>query len=449
MRFRGTLILFVVAVLAAGYFFAVEQPRYEKKQRAEELSKKLTTIDKKSVKFLSIEQAGGETLRFVKEGAGWRMLAPLEDKADKVNINVLINSIADAEIERRLEPGEVSPADVGLEKPAAVVKLQTSGKDTTLTLAIGDHNLTKSHFYARLDTSREVLLLPATIRRYAVKGVSDFRDKMVIDFDINDVRKLAVTRDGETMTWMKRPGSDWFTIVGKDTIKGDSYAVQSILRKMKALRVTEFVSDDGKDFEKYSHGREYKLTVWTGDDMAKKTLLCAGEKVGKCYVKRESNDRIVSPDDNIMEVFDKTVDDLRLKKLLAFNRNDLAKIVIAMPDTTSEIVKEGKDWAFPNPAFGTIRQYKVSTFLTKLENLKFSEVVDEHFEAAEGYGMEKPACKISLYDHEDKLIDEFVAGKTDGNGKERYVTSRSSRLLALADVQAIDQIWKSFKSIKE
>jgi hypothetical protein len=438
----------VIAVLAAVYFFAVEQPRYEKKERAEELSKKLTTIDKKSVKFLSIEHAGGERLRFAKEGEEWRMLAPLEDRADKVNINVLINSIADAEIERRLEPGEVSPADVGLDKPAAVVKLQTSGKDTTLTLAVGNHNLTKSHFYARLDTSREILLLPATIRRYAVKGVSDFRDKRVIDFDINDVRKLAISRDGKTMTWMKRPGADWFTIVGKDTIKGDSYGIQSILRKMKALRVTDFVSDDPKDFEKYSHGREHKLTIWTGDDMARKALLCAGGKQGKCYVKRESNDRIVSPDDNIMEVFDKTVDDLRLKKLLAFNRNDLAKIVIALPDTTSEIEKAGKDWAFPNPAMGTIRQYKVSTFLTKLENLKFGEVVDEHFASAKGYGMEKPSCRISLYDHEGKLIDEFVAGELDRSGKERYVTSTSSRLLALADVQMIDQIWKSFKSIR-
>lgn len=448
MRFRGTLVLLILAAALGGYLLLIEQPRYQEQQERKAAEEKLTQLSRSVIFHVTISRPDSLILNFIREGKKWRMLAPVSDLADPASLNMLVSSIVDAKIARRLEPDSAALAQFGLDKPAAVVTLATADQDTTLTLRLGVHNITKSHFYAQLDTSGQVLMLPAGIRRYALKEVPDYRNKKVIEFDLPEVKKLEITRGKNTMIWERDPGGEWLTVAGKDTIRGDRNAVEGVLRRLKALRVKEIASDNPADFRRYTPGEEKFVTLWIGEDRAKKVIRFGRKEKDNCYAKRDSKNRIVLVPNSILEIFAKSLSDLRDRKLLHFERAQLARIEITAPDTAGTIVKTGTDWAYANPALGSIQQYKVGSFLYRLENLKFEEVEKEKFPSAEGYGFDKPSYRIALYDQEDKPVDELLCGNESSPGRY-YASSSSSRLLAVVSKESLDQVLKSFRDIRK
>ncbi len=448
MRFKNTWILLVIAALFIGYFFLVEQPEHKSKIEKEELSKKLTTIEKATIKHVSINQLHAKPMRFDKQNGSWTVTAPVSDSADDSNINVLVNSIIDAEIERRITPGEEALTGTGLDSTAAMVKLETSQRDTSLALRIGAHNLTKSHFYSSVDTSSEVLLLPAIIRRYAMKELSEFRNKKVIEFPVAEVRRLELSSRKYRMLWNKDIFDEWFTVQDGDTIRGDKDALDAIIRRVAALRVNEFVSDNPDEFDAYSQGRTQEISLWHGNGFSKQTLMLANDSTRSCYALLEGTSRIVSVDKSILDEFEKEVSELRNKKLLNFNRANIIKITIITPDTTASIEKSGTEWTFPNPAMGSIEQYKVGSFLTALEQLKFEKVLNEKLADPGSHGIDQPAYRISLSGPDGKILDEFKAAFKPGEDSG-FVTSLSSPLLATIEQESIDKVIDTFKQLRK
>ena len=114
MRLRNTLILAIVAVVLAGYFFLVEQPRHRKSQERMKSSSDLASFDPRNAAFLSIERPD-VVLHFVRRDGRWYLASPLSDRADDGSVNRLIVLAADAEIAAVCRAAVDRIADAGVE----------------------------------------------------------------------------------------------------------------------------------------------------------------------------------------------------------------------------------------------------------------------------------------------------------------------------------------------
>lgn len=445
MKFKGTWILLIVALAAVAYLVLIEQPKHERKQRDEEAELMLARFDAASVQRASIESAGKSAIELVRLNDAWRLIAPVDDGADEATINTLITSILGAEIERTIDPDPDLLDEFGLNETATRLALMTAEGDTVFSLIIGDHTLTKSHFYAMKDARSDVLLLPATVRRYAVKDVSDFRDKRVVDFKLEDVTMYRLASDSKTLAWELHPDRGWITIQAGDTIAGDRQEVEAIIRTLRGMRVRSFVSDDPRDFDRYWEPPHNTLSIWIAGAPEPLELRCGHAEEGEFFAKRDDADRIVKLDGIFLESFEKTVDDLRDKRLLSFSREEIATITIQAPDTGGTLVRSGTGWAFPNPALGAIEEAAAASLLSLLEYLKYDTALQNAPPDLERFGFDDPSFRILLLDAEGTQIDRMLAGSRDTESGSRYVTSSSTGLLGLIDEQKLDAIVTSFR----
>ncbi|NIM19448.1 MAG: DUF4340 domain-containing protein [Candidatus Latescibacteria bacterium] len=449
MRFKSTWILLVITVAIVAYFLLVEQPRHRQERESAELATQLTALKRENIQHVILRRAA-ETLEFTKQGDDWQVAFPVSDKGEDSAINMLVSSAVDAKIERTFAVSDEDLPGFGLgEQPDAILVLQTSNRDTSLTIRIGGHNITKSHFYAQKDTAADVLLLPAGLRRYALWELSEFRDKDVIDFVTENVQKLELASIGRVLTWEKDTENQWVAVSNGDTIRGDDSEITVILRRMRALKAKEFVSDDPAEFETYFPGDNKTIALWLGPERARQSVIFGDKKPDSCFVKLDASDRIVLIDPDILDVFDKTYNDLRDRHLLRFDRGELFMITLETPDTTAKIIRAGAEWAFANPKLGSILQTSMNLLLYKLEGLKFTNVLEERLIDPKSHGFSNPSFQVTLFDWHENIIDRFVCGDESSSIGTRTTTSRSSSVLAEIEQSTLDDLKKAFQDIKK
>ncbi len=449
MRLKNTWILLTIAIVFIVYFVAIEQPRHRKELETTESSYQLTGLSREDIYSVTIERPG-ETLEFIREGKKWRIISPVNDVAEDASVNTLISSAVETRIERKLTGRDEEASTFGLgDTPDAKMILRTSTKDTILTIRLGSHNITKSHFYAQKDTSPDILLLPAGLRRYALWAVPEFRDKKVVDFELDDVKRFEIVSNDRELAWERDEKNRWMTIAAGDTIRGDAKEIDTILHRLRALRVKKFLSDDPDDYAIYFPGKKNEITLWLAEDRIETSVALAGKAPDSCFAKRKGNDRITLTDSAILGVFDKSYHDLRDRHLLMFDREEISTIRLETTDTTATIVRAGTDWAYANPLLGKIEQRKITALLRRIENLKYSSVIEERLDNPSGFGFSNPYLKLTLLDWPGSVADQLLCGSEGDTMGVRYVTSSSSRILAGIETTDLEALVDAFHDVRK
>jgi hypothetical protein len=448
MRLKNTWILLVIAVVFLVYFFAIEQPRHHEEIEESERSTRITDLKLENVHHVTIRR-DAETLAFTREGEAWRMTAPVDDKANNAAVNTLVSSAVNARIERTVQPSKLDASSHGLGmQPDATLYLQTEEKDTSLTIRLGGHNITKSHFYAQLELSNDVLLLPAGLRRYAMQPISDYRDDSLIDFVIDDVNRLRISSLNDTLVWEKNSSDRWTAIVAGDTIFGDASRIEAILRRLRGIRVRKFLSDDPADLSKFFPGEVNTLTFWTGFESTGRSVYFKDSGADTCHARVMDNNRITSIEATILRAFAHTYDDLRDYYVFHFDRSAIHKIRLETADTTATITKIGREWAFANPALGEIDQGQVIVLFQLLTKLRFSDVIQNRITASTASLFDHAVAKLTLYGPQDEITDELLSSLSGAVDSSQPATSRSSRLLGRITAEDLAELERTFRTLR-
>jgi hypothetical protein len=448
MRLRNTLILLLIAAAFLVYFLAVEQPRHREELQEFERSKKITDLQRETIYHVTIWR-DDDTLAFTREGDNWRMIQPVVDKANTPAVNTLVATALGADIERSLPPGDNNGEAYGLgTAPDAILLLQTVTKDTSLTIRLGGHNITKSHFYAQVGTSHEVLLLPAGLRRYALQKVTAFRDDQLIDFPREEAWRFRISSVERTLLWVKDSHDRWTAVLDGDTIMGDQARIDAILRRLRGLRVREFLSDRPKEYPHYFPKEASVLSFWIGSEGTERSVHFSKRSADTCHAWVAGSDRIVSINATILDAFTETYDDLRDRNVFHFDREAVARIRMTTPDTTATIIKTGSEWAFANPALGSIDPEQFGELLRRMEGLQFGDVIENRIGASSLRKFERPSLKLTVYDGQENVIDELSCSPQPDDESSFLATSRSSRLLGGIETDSLSKLEQSFRNLR-
>ncbi len=448
MRHRSTLILLAIAVIAAAYFFLVEQPRHTRNIESIKSDNPITAAFPSAVDRIEISRPDIK-ISFDRNEGHWRMLTPIVDKAEDSSVNTLLYSIARAELESRIEANPANLADFGLDPAAADVTIEgkLERKGSRVRVIIGDFSLTKSHCYVRVDGSDDVFLAPAGLRRYATRPLFDFRNKRITEVPVGELSRILVTTADRSTDWHKDQSQKWFTVQYGDSIRGDSSAVEGMVRELRGLRAKNLLLEGRSEADNLFAESQGAVSMWFYGDTPPTVIEFGKRKNGRCYVSNSADGRVALVDTTVLRIFRRTVADLRNKRLLDFDTDRAARITLDTTDRSVTIVKNDSGWSFANPEFGMIDQTRADRLVNKLRSIDFLEVDAERLDNRDEYGLQRPAFEFTIFDDQDFPVDRMSVGHRLAGDRLVYVTSQSTGVLARIDGALIEHLADEFNSL--
>ena len=391
------------------YFYEIEGGK--KREAAEEKAKQLFQFDKEDIASISVAR-NGTPITLEKDEDVWKLVQPIEARADKTVADGLASELGSAKVERSLTPIPIDWKAFGLESPK--IKIKVALKDgQAYGVEFGEKDFNESSIFARIPGQERILVLPSGLFSNADKKLFDFRDKTVIDFERDEVKKLEIRSNGKFYVLEKKE-NEW-SIQKPIQAKADRSEVNAILSDLEFARLEEFM-ERGTPLRSYGlKAPRARVDLYLGDNQARKTLLI-GQKTGESqyYAKDEVEEDVFKVKEDLVTKLALDLQKLRDKKMVRFERNEIKRVEVTLPEKRFEFVRdmEGK-WRMESPAGykeKAILEYKL---FWPLEDLEGKEIVDQANLNDPTYGFMQPSAEVKLVKEDDKIA-EIVLGKTQG-----------------------------------
>ncbi len=403
----------IVAVLFAGlgafvYFYEIEGGK--KREEAAEKAKKLFQFEKEEVNSISLARSNGSIV-LNRENGGWKLVAPIEAKADEAAVDGLASELSSTQVERSLEPDSVDWKDYGLEN--ADLKITVGLKDgRRLDLELGDKDFNQASVFGRTPDQEKVLVLPGLLYTSADKELFDFRDKSVLDFDRDQVREVRIRARRKTYR-LQKEGEDW-SIREPIQARADRSEIRSLLSDLEFARVEEFLERGDGRLKTYGlHAPSSRVDLYLGDNRARKSLL-VGKQVGaQFYAKDDAGEDVFRIKEDLVEKLNLDLSKLRDRKMARFERDEVKRVEVKLPDREFQFARDTEDqWRLRSPAGHEEKSVLEYKLFWPLEDLEGKEIVDRANLDDPKYGFSEPSAEVRVVRKDDRVI-EVVLGKTE------------------------------------
>lgn len=460
MRFRGTLILFVLCAALGAFVYYYEIKGGEKRSKAKEEESQLWKVDAEDIQQLDLV-SGAEHITAVRSGdKQWKLTAPRPLEADSGELDRLAGSAASISRESVTEKDAKDLARFGLNPPQHTLSIRTK-QGREYSILFGNNNPTGSSTYAALGGSHEVVLVTSYVASNFNKKLDDLRNHSILSFDQYDTSSLDI-KDAKGTIRLAKDGDRWF-IEGKEKWAADSSEVSTLLSALANGRVKEFFDGNPDEYQNLGFDKPtLDIRAAVGKDKAikhlevgleKSQVLKKGEKpvskpaaepkpapgakpadsTTKLYIARdESRSELFWVEGEFVDKFLKSPDDLRSKTLASFQRWDVDTIELTGPKGSVTIAKadSGGDWLVGADK-KKAKWDAVNGVLDSLEKPVKQFVDDNHPPAY--YGLDKPAIRVILKQKGVEKVD-CSFGRETQDGVYAQVKGESSIKLADKDV---------------
>lgn len=449
MRPRNTLLLLLVLIALGGYLYWVELPGQEREAE----SKKLVALKKDAVTGMTLAYPD-RTIVLEKSPEGhWRLTSPVAADADDAVVNNMLTAIEVADVSRTLEDVGDKLASYGLAPPEVTVTL-TLKEGSVPPLKVGKTTQVGSAAYIQKGDDPKVYIGTMAFQSGMKKQVKDLRDKSVLAFEDQDVRKVELEKDGAVVTAERGEGDKW-RITKPSDYPADAAEIRALLASIRGLRADDFVSDDpAADLATWGlTDPQLKVTVWTGKDAAQKTLLFGKFKDDEpskkgIYAKRGELPAVVTLPDFALKNVDKSVSTLRDKTVLTFAKEQAAKLAVTRKDGLGyTLVKRDGAWHIEEAGEGAERGPTMTRFLDDLAAFKGTDIMSEDPSAdLREWGLGTPDMTVVVSDAEGKTLGTLIGARGpepvgDPNAKA-FVSAAGSGIVYVVKPFVYDRIDK-------
>jgi Domain of unknown function (DUF4340) len=168
----------------------------------------------------------------------WRLAQPISAPADAAAVDRLLDSLANLEKSRTLD--RVVPADVGLDKPRAVVALTFAGKPGETVVEVGAAVPTGGQTIVAIAGRPQAYVVGDSLMSDVNKKPGDWRDRQMFHGDRDAVERLAWTVGGGPRVVLARRG-DRFWLESPIVDRADRDQVEKLLSDLVGLSAESFV----------------------------------------------------------------------------------------------------------------------------------------------------------------------------------------------------------------
>ena len=442
MSLRKALVMVAVLLALGAYLYFVEFAQ----EKEETAKKKLLTFDAGMVTDIALTYPD-RAIYLKKDAAGkWQITQPIAVEADETTVNNLLNAIADAENKRTLDETPQDLSLYGLNAP--VVKFQVTLKDgkTLPVVSLGKDTPVGFSVYAQREGEAKILLAPQALRIGTQKEVKDLRDRTVITFTDDEVKKIEVHGPDKAIV-LSKADAGW-TLEKPLEAKADDAAVRTFLSALRNIKAQDFIEQPAQALQEFGLAPpQLTVSLVVGGDTAQKTVLIGGEKSAgekgdeqggkQRYVKRGEKDTLFVVGDWVLRDLSKTVDDFRDKTVIRFAPDQAAKITVKRRDGEEFTLTHGADkkWAIDKTQEGTLKEATLGQFVADLHELRGFEIAADNPDDLSAYGLQEPVSAIAVYDDSGaKLAAVSLAQRAEGESQKSFALAEGGKtVFALRD----------------
>ncbi len=192
--------------------------------------------------------------------------------------------------------------------------------------------------------------------------------------DIPDAQIQSIDlkkRDGTAID-IQRQNGNW-VITAPESYPADQDAVTSVASSLSPVTADSVVDDQPRDLGKYGL-KSPSLTVTVHEKNGKSAQIRFGDNVpagSLVYAAVNSGPKIYAVSSSVKSSFDKTLNDLRDKRLLTFDTNKLTRLELISSKSNIEFGKNNQgDWQILEPKPYRADSFQVEELLRKLADAK-------------------------------------------------------------------------------
>ncbi len=436
MKTRSTLMLFIVcAAAAAGVYFLEIRGGARRSEQAERAGR-LIASDADRVRRLTVLRPaeasgdGTETVIMERDGESWRILSPVVSTGDRSAVGDLVSTISRAKSERAID-GIEDWSDYGLGHPElTVIVFPDSGKADTLLL--GDVNPTGAFLYVRRPGQDRVVLTDASLRSSLVRPLFELRDRSVLTFEREEVRRLEIRRPAGLLVIEKGDGG--WEIRKPVEAAAAAAPVEELLNRIRWTEVKAFVDDSTVSRSRIGlDPPEVRLTVTAGPDSVRKTLQLGTRRDGRVYASDGARPSVYLVDTGLVNVLLKPADQFRETKIAPFEEWRVKRVEIRSPSSGPVALRKDSTgaWTFEPPGPEKADGNRVGKLLAALASLKAETFIARNPDGLSRYGLEPAVREVILEGEGGEPLARIGFGKVR-DSRTLFLINRSTRWVAAA-----------------
>ena len=414
MNFRTTLIIIVLLVgIGGAYYLFFQEPSDQATENEKPPMHQVYGITRDAVQQVEIAfaDAAYQDLKLVKDTTdNWQLTKPFQADADSEKVSQMLDDILNKRVKQTLEVTEL--AQYGLDTPSIRLSLWTEGDTPTATFLIGKKAINFS-VYVKEKSETHIFLIESSALDDLTKSPTDLRDRAVIKFNPETVSGIQFRhRDAgpSTINCEKRDGT-WHVIHPLEA-KADAEEIEDLLSELRSLKVLSFELDG---FEAEGADTKAQLEKSGLDDPRIQVELTDGDNTytidigssipsenstqGRVYVKTAVyQDAVYTVVEDIYHLLNKSVFDLRDKRVIDFQRTDTIRIEIKQDTETTACTKNfDNTWELETPT-GKIKAdaEAVDDLLFGVDSLEAAAFVDDSTGSLASYGLATPSIKVAF-----------------------------------------------------
>ena len=462
MNFRTTLIIIILlAGIGGAYFLFFQESPVDESANAKPPIHEVYDIARVDVQQaeISFADAAYQDLKLVKEATGsWRLESPFQADADTEKVNQLLDDVLNKRVKQTLEVPALT--QYGLDTPSITLSLWKTGDTSpTATFFLGKKAINFS-VYTKEKSEAHIFLIESSALDDLTKSPADLRDRSVIKFNVEAISKIQLehrdkgsTSQSSTLNCEKRDGT--WRVTYPIEANADVEEIERLLSELRSLQVSTFEAD-GADanvpaqLEKSgldSPRIQVKLT--SGDNTYAldigAAVPSADEIQGRVYVKSIHQESIYTVSDDIYTLLNKSVFDLRDKRVIDFQRIDTIRIAIfirSKQDEETTLCTKNYDntWELQTPT-GKIKAdaKAVDDLLFGVDSLEAAAFVDDSPKSLASYGLSPPSIKVAFTQRGQEKPAVLRIGNTAQDGTV-YVKAEASDQVVRVKPILIDKI---------
>ncbi len=252
-----------------------------------------------------------------------------------------------------------------------------------------------------------------------VPSDAESKYERIFDFEAETIQQIEVRREEDEDITLRRTGEDTWLLLAPIEVDADSVASTSLANAAASLE-RERVIAEGEfnlaDFGLDAPQLELELDL---QDASQPTTLLFGDETptgSNLYATLAGGNEVFVMAESSQYALEKSGWELRDKRILRFDRDEVEKVVVKLPEKQFTLARTSMDfWNVAEPVLTRADRYKASGLVSMLDSSKMQELVSESAEDVSQYGLRSPTYEVEIQLADGSSDTLLVGNQKDTN----------------------------------
>jgi hypothetical protein len=412
MKLSTTLVLLAIAIGLGIFVWVLD--RRSPGNRGLSGSAYLVELDRNDVTQLEIENGDTKT-HLQKTSDGWRLTAPMADRADPKVIDTLLYSAQFLKRDDSITNLGKGDQKRNYLKQFGVLRsrliLRCLGKQTHVELQFGGETAVEGSCYVRVGSKEDVFVTDNDLKDIVSKPPDFFRDHELTPFLAPEIDRIVLTQAAGEIELIRQ--RDQWQIERPIKARASQAAVSRMLKKISETPVLQFQDEEaGGEFE--AETSPSAISLFSGQSKVK--IACGApvsNQPGHIYVRVSDRPSTFIVEESLTQTLDQRPNDLRDRKIVRLNPDLIDRITINTKGQPSAQLsrKEGR-WVIPGQNDAPADTEAVNRLFNTLNSNDVSRFVSDSASDLTSYGLDAPALEFAFSSYSSENTAEENAGET-------------------------------------